>query len=49
MKGFIALALQATFIGWIPASIWAWKFIRPEAESAPKPTAKQSPTQSTKR
>jgi uncharacterized membrane protein YqaE (UPF0057 family) len=22
---FIALLLQATVIGWIPASIWAWK------------------------
>lgn len=24
----IALILQATIIGWIPASIWAWRAIR---------------------
>ena len=24
----LALILQATVIGWIPASIWAWKTIR---------------------
>ncbi len=24
---FVALILQATLIGWIPASIWAWRTI----------------------
>ena len=23
----VALVLQATFIGWIPASIWAWRVV----------------------
>ena len=30
---FIALIMQATLIGWIPATLWAFKAIR-EAESA---------------
>ncbi len=32
---FVALILQATVIGWIPASIWAWKIVH----QAPKKKA----------
>lgn len=24
----VALIMQATLIGWIPASLWAWKVVR---------------------
>jgi hypothetical protein len=24
---FVALVLQATAIGWIPASVWAWRIV----------------------
>ena len=30
--GIFALVLQSTVIGWIPASIWAWKIIQKEKE-----------------
>ena len=32
----LALVLQATVIGWIPASIWAWKTIRKPADQDEK-------------
>lgn len=28
----VALVLQATLIGWIPASIWAWKAVHAKEE-----------------
>jgi uncharacterized membrane protein YqaE (UPF0057 family) len=42
----LALILQATAVGWIPASIWAWNLVHtqephaaatPSKETAPKP------------
>ena len=32
--GFVALALQASIIGWIPAVIWAWKIIHPSEQAS---------------
>ena len=32
----IALILQATMIGWIPASIWAWKIVHEEKKPNPR-------------
>ena len=37
----LALALQATVIGWIPASMWAWREVHGKA-SANTATGKQS-------
>ncbi len=34
----IALILQATLVGWIPASIWAIKTIKKSAHAQPKKT-----------
>lgn len=33
---FLCLVLQATMVGWIPASYWAWKVLHPK-----KPPLKQ--------
>lgn len=30
--GLLALVLQSTIIGWIPASIWAWTILKKEKE-----------------
>ena len=43
LGGVLALALQATLIGWIPASIWAWKIVHREPE--PEPTINPAPKQ----
>ena len=44
LGGFLALALQATLIGWIPAAIWAWKVVHrsPEPDNTPE-TAPKNP------
>lgn len=34
---FIAMVMQATIIGWIPASIWAWNSVK-KSSSNKKPT-----------
>lgn len=40
---FVALVLQATGIGWIPASIWAWQIVhKPEAKINKKSTESES-------
>ncbi len=36
-----AMVMQATVIGWIPASMWAWKIIHPEAEVKKKKKSTQ--------
>ncbi|MCP0914719.1 MULTISPECIES: YqaE/Pmp3 family membrane protein [Legionella] len=37
----IALILQATVVGWIPASMWAWRIVHaPNAATAPDSDAK---------
>lgn len=33
---FITLIMQATIIGWIPASIWAWQTLHPKKRSGEK-------------
>jgi uncharacterized membrane protein YqaE (UPF0057 family) len=33
---FIALIMQTTIIGWIPASIWAWQTIHPKKKTREK-------------
>lgn len=36
----IALVMQATLIGWIPASMWAWKSVKKmEGNKKAKPTS----------
>lgn len=37
----VALILQATVIGWIPASMWAWRTIH-ETKKKPKPKEEAS-------
>lgn len=32
VAGIIALVMQATLVGWIPASMWAWQTIHPASE-----------------
>lgn len=32
----LALILQATLIGWIPVSMWAWKIVHPESKTKAK-------------
>jgi uncharacterized membrane protein YqaE (UPF0057 family) len=34
---FLALILQATAIGWPPASIWAWKIVHGKGKKPPPP------------
>jgi hypothetical protein len=38
---FLALILQATIIGWIPASMWAWKIVHPEKKPRKKQNEKE--------
>lgn len=33
---FVALVLQATLIGWIPASIWAWRTVHGTKANPPE-------------
>lgn len=33
---FVALVLQATLIGWIPASIWAWRTVHGTKTNPPE-------------
>lgn len=38
----VAIVLQVTLIGWIPASIWAWNIVHPEPKvQKPKQTTTQ--------
>lgn len=37
--GLIAFMLQASLIGWIPASMWAWRSIRNREQQAAKEAA----------
>ncbi len=52
--GFVAMVMQASLIGWIPAVLWAWKTlhpadpISPQDSTAPKETSKKSNASSTK-
>ena len=39
MGAFIAMVLQVTVIGWIPASLWAWKSVKKNAADK-KPATK---------
>ncbi len=39
----VALVLQATVIGWIPASIWAWRIVHGTAKNTPKTTETPPP------
>jgi hypothetical protein len=40
----LCLAMQASIVGWIPASYWAWKIVHTkEKKPAPQPTAQQPP------
>lgn len=58
LGGFLAMALQTTLIGWIPASIWAWKIVHrnPQpvepvatpSEPTPKKTRSNSSTKANK-
>lgn len=36
LNALIALVLQATIIGWLPAAIWAWRAVHQPAKSASK-------------
>ncbi len=33
---FIALIMQTTLIGWVPASIWAWRTVNKKHKKQPK-------------
>ena len=33
LGGFVALVMQATLIGWIPAVMWAWKIVHRDTEA----------------
>ena len=33
---FVALVLQATVIGWIPASVWAWRIVHGTEKKEPQ-------------
>lgn len=44
LGGVLALALQATLIGWLPASIWAWKIVHREPEALNNTEQPQKPT-----
>lgn len=50
LGAFLALAMQATIIGWIPAVIWAWKILhrtpeeKPVIITPPPPKKPKSPT-----
>jgi uncharacterized membrane protein YqaE (UPF0057 family) len=39
LMAIIALILQASIIGWIPAAIWAWRSIHGQKIIQPTPTA----------
>ena len=41
---FVALVMQATIIGWLPASIWAWSIVH-EPKKAETRTKKIDDTQ----
>ncbi|MEI6096498.1 MAG: YqaE/Pmp3 family membrane protein, partial [Gammaproteobacteria bacterium] len=46
LGAFLALAMQVTLIGWIPAVMWAWKIVHRVPEEKPvtvKPPPKASP------
>lgn len=32
----IAIIMQVTLIGWIPASMWAWRSVKKTAQNKPK-------------
>lgn len=46
IAAFLALALQATIIGWIPAAIWAWRVVHKDQrpKTPKKPKTKQAKT-----
>ena len=49
LGAFLALAMQVTLIGWIPAAMWAWKIVHRVPEEAPvavKPSPKAQPQKS---
>lgn len=48
IAAFLALALQATIIGWIPAAFWAWRVVHKEhrAKTPKKSKTKQATTAS---
>lgn len=33
VAALISLIMQATIVGWIPASIWAWQTLHPQKKS----------------
>lgn len=44
--GVVALIMQASLIGWLPASLWAWKVV---AENEKAELKKQNPASKTKK
>lgn len=38
--GMIAMFMQSCLIGWIPASIWAWRVAHPDSPKKKKSTIK---------
>lgn len=39
---FVALILQATVVGWIPASIWAWRTVHASNKEKPPETRRST-------
>ena len=37
LGAFIAIVMQVTVIGWIPASIWAWKSVKKAEKNKKSP------------
>lgn len=44
VPALMALALQLTFVGWLPATIWAWRDIRRTESLKPEPKAQATQT-----
>lgn len=49
LHALVAMILQATLFGWLPASIWAWKTVFPKSQppadtQTTPPSQERSPT-----
>lgn len=42
LRAFFAIIMQITIVGWIPASVWAWKSYKEiDQQNAPKPSERR--------
>ncbi len=44
IASLVCLALQMTFVGWIPASMWAYKFVKKQCKTPVKATKPETAT-----